>query len=68
MPANPDDDEEDDADKNEDEPEIDILLDEAANVLTDWIIGATEGKRLVENFEMESPAEFTNERRSAQAE
>ena len=68
LPADPDDDDDDATDKDEDEPEIDILLDEAANVLTDWIIGATEGKRLVVNFEVETPTEFNDERRSAQAE
>ena len=68
LPANPDDDKDEDDDAKDDEPKIDILLDEAANVLTDWIIGATAGKRLVENFDMETSSEFKPERRSAQAE
>ena len=66
LPADPDDDEEKEDD--EDEPEIDILLDEAANVLTDWIIGATAGKRLVENFDLQDSAEVSEDRRAAQTE
>lgn len=52
LPKNPEEDDEDEDDK--DKPEFDILLDEAANVLTDWIAGATTGKRLVENFDVKN--------------
>ncbi|MEM7465742.1 MAG: carboxy terminal-processing peptidase [Pseudomonadota bacterium] len=67
LPANPDDDPEEDNDKD-DEPEIDLLLDEAANVLTDWIIGTSTGKRLVENFDLKTKiADNKTDTRAAQA-
>ena len=66
LPANPDNDKDDD-DKG-DEPEIDILLDEAANVLTDWIIGATAGKRLVENFEIKTATSLQPEHQPTHSE
>ncbi|MGR8949835.1 MAG: carboxy terminal-processing peptidase [Gammaproteobacteria bacterium] len=68
LPADPGNDDRDATDKDDkDEPEIDILLDEAANVLTDWIIGATVGKRLVENFESPGETDLGEDRRAAHA-
>lgn len=69
LPANPDDDPEDDekADKDKDKPEFDILLDEAANVLTDWIAGASPSKRLVENIDLQTNAIRADELNKAAA-
>lgn len=64
LPGDPDADPEK-ADDDDEEPNFDIMLDEAANVLTDWIIGATVGKRLVVNFDSKTDGALVTEHREA---